>query len=152
MRRIQHHDHWLCRSSISSWSSSWVTWCETFHSIFTREILLLPRSQPSEQPCAFPYSIRKSIGIIQRILSYQKQTRTRLSYSWRPLWNGMSNALSFLWLRMDDDVGCLIQHWSLSWNFFKTANLNWQSIVIFFNWHRELSTFSISSSHSVTPS
>jgi hypothetical protein len=33
-------------------------------------------------------SIRKCIGIIQRILSFQKRTRTRLSYSWRPLWNG----------------------------------------------------------------
>ena len=36
-------------------------------------------------------SHRKCIGIIQRILSFQKRTRTRLSYSWRPLWNGRRN-------------------------------------------------------------
>ena len=41
------------------------------------------------------YPNRKCIGIIQRILSFQKRTRTRLSYSWRPLWNG-TNDLYFI--------------------------------------------------------
>ncbi len=39
---------------------------------------------------------RKCIGIIQRILSFQKRTRTRLSYSWRPLWNGRQQKKTYL--------------------------------------------------------
>lgn len=43
----------------------------------------------------FPFELYSiSIGIIQRILSYQKRTRTRLSYSWKPLWNGSTRNLA----------------------------------------------------------
>ena len=52
--------------------------------IFTRIYFFLIRNQANK----FLVSNRKCIGIIQRILSFQKRTRTRLSYSWRPLWNG----------------------------------------------------------------
>ncbi|CAF1515638.1 unnamed protein product, partial [Rotaria sordida] len=45
----------------------------------------------------FPFDLyTKCIGIIQRILSFQKRTRTRLSYSWRPLWNALISLLKFL--------------------------------------------------------
>ncbi|CAF4028603.1 unnamed protein product, partial [Rotaria magnacalcarata] len=45
----------------------------------------------------FPFDLyTKCIGIIQRILSFQKRTRTRLSYSWRPLWNALICLLKFL--------------------------------------------------------
>ncbi|CAF1114861.1 unnamed protein product [Adineta steineri] len=45
----------------------------------------------------FPYDLyTKCIGIIQRILSFQKRTRTRLSYPWRPLWNALITLLKFL--------------------------------------------------------
>jgi len=45
----------------------------------------------------FPFELYTTcIGIIQRILSFEKRTRTRLSYTWRPLWNALITLLKFL--------------------------------------------------------
>lgn len=45
----------------------------------------------------FPFELyMKSIGIIQRIMCYQKKYRIRLDYNWQNLWNSLISILKFV--------------------------------------------------------
>ena len=45
----------------------------------------------------FPYELYlKSVGIIQRLMCYQKKYRIRLDYNWQSLWICLINTLKFV--------------------------------------------------------
>jgi hypothetical protein len=45
----------------------------------------------------FPYELYlKSVGIIQRLMCYQKKYRIRLDYNWQNLWICLINTLKFV--------------------------------------------------------
>jgi hypothetical protein len=39
---------------------------------------------------------RKSIGIVQRLMCYQKKYRIRLDYNWQNLWTSLISTLKFV--------------------------------------------------------
>lgn len=74
--------------------------CKDIYCIFYYYLLiidLLVEFITSHMMKKFPLELyHHCIGVLQRLLCYQKRCRVRLGYQWRDLWTALINLLKFL--------------------------------------------------------